>query len=358
MAKTSKKVKQAFVENFSRINNLVINGAMDYWQRRISLNLSGTVQNSNFLADRFFYQADIGGVNVDLAKVEENNRNWYKMTCNATLASGSSHLLWLNHKIEGNFMRQAFLDQKSMKLQFRVKSNVVGKQVGYFYYDNGSGTQRIKPFYFNVDQADTEEVKVVDFEWDANHRLDEGSGIEITFVAYAGGSRIGLSGTDWQDYTPTVLVEDDVNIMTTGNYIQITDIMVTEKLDSLPQEFSRAGRDIVEELQLCQRYFEKSYAMEDFPGAETTRGMYYYADSGVQDDKMSRRPIIFKVTKRSQPLVIVYPTNNGGIANNITGDGGNLVGAPSRWISVNGGSVGWIAGQYNIQFHITADAEL
>ena len=83
---------------------------------------------------------------------------------------------------------------------------------------------------------------------------------------------------------------------------------------------------------------------------------YAYSGSGEGMANLSRVPIHFKVSKREIPTVIVYSTQSNSSPNKALVNS-SIVDATSRWLSDNGGSVGFSAG-YNVQFHWTADAEL
>lgn len=72
-------------------------------------------------------------------------------------------------------------------------------------------------------------------------------------------------------------------------------------------------RPIGEELELCQRYYEKSYSIEDTPGSSTYDGIYNvsFSANGNSDSVVSIR---FKVEKRTSPTLTGY-TNSGTVGN-------------------------------------------
>jgi len=79
-------------------------------------------------------------------------------------------------------------------------------------------------------------------------------------------------------------------------------------------------RNVVEELMLCQRYFEKSYSVDVDPGTITDDGYVEFrqdrATSTTVVSKHRAADIPFVVTKRTTPAMIAY--------NNVNGDAGTI----------------------------------
>lgn len=70
-----------------------------------------------------------------------------------------------------------------------------------------------------------------------------------------------------------------------------------------------------EELAMCQRYFEKSYNMEDNPSAATGVGSTYNMLGGLLNG-VHQHTFYFKVSKRTSPSVVIY--DNVGNINKVT----------------------------------------
>jgi hypothetical protein len=93
----------------------------------------------------------------------------------------------------------------------------------------------------------------------------------------------------------------------TGN-VDVVRMMVNE---GPAADFETAGRDISDELRLCQRYYEKSYDLDVVPGTNLGAGYpmggHGWVVSGIASDDAiigSSRP--FLVPKRSTPIVTTY----------------------------------------------------
>jgi len=64
-------------------------------------------------------------------------------------------------------------------------------------------------------------------------------------------------------------------------------------------------RTFGEEVALCQRYYEKSYALGTDPGTATTVGVCYNRNAQSNNNDMFFS-VPFKVTKRATPTITLY----------------------------------------------------
>lgn len=112
---------------------------------------------------------------------------------------------------------------------------------------------------------------------------------------------------------------------------------------SVALDFNHASRNLVEELILCQRYFEKSEDINDSSAAAATK-LFKIAASNAEGDNDEA----FKVRKRVVPIVTIL----GGTSNISTGSITRVSEARFAW---NFNTPG---GNNNYEFHYRADAEL
>jgi hypothetical protein len=130
--------------------------------------------------------------------------------------------------------------------------------------------------------------------------------------------------TSWQKYTATVTFPSvSGKTIGAGSYLEVLilnpnnetyDIQIAQvqlEKGSVATDFE--VRPIGEELALCQRYYEKSYSIEDTPASSTYNGINNVSVSanGNSDSVVSIR---FKVEKRTSPTVTGY-TNAGTVGN-------------------------------------------
>ena len=69
-------------------------------------------------------------------------------------------------------------------------------------------------------------------------------------------------------------------------------------------------RSFQHELQICQRYFEKSYEIGTVPGTATTTGQQIGIGNDINDIAV---PGDFKEIKRAAPTMIMYNPNSGAV---------------------------------------------
>ena len=109
-------------------------------------------------------------------------------------------------------------------------------------------------------------------------------------------------------------------LATAGNYIEFTGVQLEKGTVATPFEF----RPYATELQLCQRYYEKSYDQGVNPGTATAVGVF----SGVAGNPSGLQGPIFKVPKRADPIgagVVYY--SKAGTVNTLTNWSNDLDGS-------------------------------
>ncbi len=128
------------------------------------------------------------------------------------------------------------------------------------------------------------------------------------------------------------------------------------KLERGPTGTAWQSRPGVQELILCQRYFQKSYNMDQAPGTAGVSGSLtmYIANAGTNSMRIATR---FPVWMRTPPALSIWSDSGaGGMVNR----GGSDVAASVIFIG-EGGMVAGAGGGNNasyIRYHFTADAEL
>jgi len=140
----------------------------------------------------------------------------------------------------------------------------------------------------------------------------------------------------------------------TSNDVDLAQVQVEAGSVATPFEFKSFGQ----ELAACQRYFEKSYNTADVPGvASLVPGFAYSTNNG---SVLTQTPgAVFKVTKRSNPTIVVY--------NGVTGASGKAYrtsDASSQTVTVSHvgqSAIGYLnvpSSENGYIYHYTADSEL
>jgi hypothetical protein len=342
------------------LKNKLINGGFDFWQRNTSF---AAIANNTYHTDRFHY-IKTGAMIQTIARstdVPSTSNSIYSLlstvtTIDATIAAGDYTGI-LQH-IEGNVLRS--FKSKKMVMTFWVKAFKTGTYC--ISIRNGTATRSLVLEY-TVNASNTWEKKTVRFTHDASGTwaYDTAIGMTVVFIQ-ASGSTFNTTANTWQNGQYFATANQVNGVDSVSNTFQLSDICLVEDNEGQTRvpNFMYAGRDYFEELQLCQRYYEKSYDLGIIPGTISTDGAFtaLASASGAVDDNVT-----FKIIKRIAPTssFILYSTATGA-ANTIRDDSGAVDRAQNvSNIGTTGAralnSVSFNAGGRH-SFHWTADAEL
>lgn len=257
------------IDNLDR--NYIINGNFDHWQRGTSSSAAGYV-----VADRW-YIANNGGT---ITTSRQTDATEYFLRC----VKGAATLIDIRQGVElpirGN--PGDFSIGSKFTICFDAKSAVGGESLtadAYFRAGVASGTAT------NISSAGS-----------------------ITLT------------TSWQRYmlTYTIDAAPGVNdpgiffvLRTAATQLDIKKVALYKGEFTTVPEFNRAGRNTIEELQLCQRYYQKSGTV---PGSEWIPGV---ATNAAIDNRYTGRLVVetdrayisetLKVQMRNNPTVTFYP---------------------------------------------------
>ena len=336
--------------------NMVINGAMNVSQRGVSFT---SVAATAYHLDRFQYNLN-GTVGASTVTQQADGPNGFKnslkidvTTADASLASGDR--LTLCYKFEGQDLqrvKKGTADAEKLILSFWVKATKTGTQiVELFDHDN---TRHCAKSY-TVSSGDTWEYKTVEYPADTTGALDDDNANSISiFFGLACGTDYtsGTLATTWAANTNANRFVGQVNNFdSTSNNFQITGV----QLECGDAATSFEYEIISETLQKCQRYYQKSYAIDTAPGTSVGTHLQSKVDSTTYN--------FFKIPPmvwfRAAPTVVLYST---------TGASGNM-----RNLSTSADVAAWAGGYaggilahntatvtsgQNLALHYTADAEL
>jgi hypothetical protein len=343
-----------------QLQNKLINGDFSYFQRNITF---ATVANNTYTADRWVYEK-VGSMVHTVARSTDvptaaSGLNSLLIDCttaSVSLAAGDN--IVMSQRIEGNLLRS--FKNKKMVMTFWVKATKTGTYCVSFR--NASKTRSIVKEY-TVNASNTWERKTIRFQHDPSGAwlYDTGLGMIVSFCLGAGSNFI-TSPDAWTggDYVATVSqVNACDNVI---NDFQISDVCLVEDNEGQTRDpdFAYAGRDYFEELQLCQRYFEKSYPLDAAPGSITEDGRILNVMDGTHN--FGTIPVAMSIQKRvsSSNVVIYNPVT--GATGSIRADAGNrtvfvasVIGTKYFSVIINNQST---SQSVFISLHYTADAEL
>jgi len=246
--------------------NLIINGAMEFNQRGSTLNLSASNQ---YLMDRFFAAktAVFTGTSTyarstNVPTVAESDWGFSSslLITNGTGASpGASDQYYIGYRMEGYDYSE--IHGKAIAVSFWVKSSVTGTFP--ISFGNAANTTNYVTSYV-INSANTWEKKTVKLNTTtaSTWGLGDGIGLQIFWSLSAGSSlqtsqnqwNVGGSqyysfsgATNWAGTTAATFQLTGVQLFEIGS--------VDDDVSNVP--FSRCGKNIANELQLCQRYCQK-----------------------------------------------------------------------------------------------------
>jgi len=282
--------------------NRVINGGMDYWQRNVTFN---NAADFVYLADRFQNRKSAGvtsTINVSRSTdVASDSSSEYSMLIDNTTASaalGVNDVYAIRHAIEGSYIQDLYSNEVTIK--FKVKANHTATY-GISLHNNTLFSGDTQYITYDISAVNTWETKTIKLDMsNQTYVSGNGVGLDIWFTMAAG-------TTSWQGGAIGNFVG------TAGNSIQIADVMVYDSSHG-DLEFQRAGQNIVDELALCRRYFEKSYNLNDEIGKNNTAfsGVYSVSESFTSGASINYT-IDFGEYKRNAPVISVYDPVSGSL---------------------------------------------
>lgn len=288
--------------------------------------------------------------------------NSLKLTCTAgATLNGTTDFIESVQWIEANlFTGSAFgtASAKSIYLGFWAKSSIAN-YTACFSLQNANGT-RSYIGNFTITAANTWQFFAFIIPGDTSGTwtlTGNGKGALLSF-AVASGTNFQTTAGAWTAGNLIASGSITNTFFATNATFQITGIDF--KVAATPSPFVR--RNFGDELRLCLRLYEKSYALGIVPGTATIGNeVLEYGSLGTGTWTTIGGTINYKASKRSVPTVITYSCTTG--ATGKASDATNSVDLATSVFSPNSGpdrfvwSVAMTAGaNKNIQFHWSADS--
>jgi len=306
--------------------NLIINGDFEIAQRGTSF----ISASPNYTLDRWAYGKN-GTMAQDVtqdsdvptgAQARRYIPNSVLFDCTTAQPSiGAGDYSFTFQKIEGyNFQAIA---QKTFTLSFWVKATKTGT---YCISLRNSGFDRSYVAEYTVNSIDAWEFKTITVAPSPSTgtwNYTNGAGISVEFII-AAGSNFHTTPNAWQ--TGSFLsTSNQVNgVASVSDQFRLAGVQV--EAGSVATEFEK--RNIQQEIELCQRYYEKSYDLTINPGSAVSEGIVYLR---VGDPASGIMTIYskYQTPKRALPIITLYDTagNPGKIG--YSGVGNNQVGIVS-----------------------------
>jgi len=290
------------------LKNRIINGDMVVDQRNNGASVTPT--NTQYTLDRWTFslaqsskltcQQNAGSVTPPAGFT-----NYLGITSTSAYTVGSGENFNLVQRIEGfNTADLAWgtANARTVTLSFWVRSSLTGTFGGVL---QNSANNRSYPFTYTISAANTWEYKTITVAGDTTGTwvTNNGIGIAIWFGLGVGSTLSGTAGA-WAGsgfYSATGAVSV---VGTNGATFYITGVQLERNTTATPFEWL----PISTELNLCKRYYEKSYDYSVVPGTTTNVGRWNAGgtDTGRTTGRISGGHIVFQVEKRAIPTVTSY----------------------------------------------------
>jgi hypothetical protein len=291
------------ISNIGPMNNVIINGDMGIWQRGTSFTSPATNAKT---ADRWKVEYS-GPVRVNAIRSTTvptlaqsghlSNYSFYTIITTPDAAIAAGDYLAYTYIVEGYDVHP--LMGHNITLSFWVKALAEGTYCVSFR-NSGSDRSYVVDYTLASDVWTKVTMTVPMTETGGTWDYTNGLGLVIWFTA-ASGSTYQTAPDTW----------------TTGNYIASTNI--TNNIDTTSDHFRLAqvklergtvatpytSRPFEEELALCQRYYEKSYAFDEAVGSAGDGYIHLECPAAYTTRAVTYGGAHFKVEKRSIPTVVV-----------------------------------------------------
>lgn len=280
----------------SNIQNYIINGNFDFWQRGITSTITTNVTDR--IADRMGYNFNLAASkNITISRSTDiptfaqsgfNSVYSYLVTNTTAIASLSTTEAYqpASYRMEG--VDLVNIHKKPITVSFWFKASIAGT---YSFSVRNNASDRSYVTTFSVSSANTWEKKTINITMDQSGTwlLDTGIGAFIDIGCLTGSTYQTSTLGSWQSGIFLTASTSTNWIATAGATIQVSQFQINEGPVVAP--FSLYGKTIDEEIIACQRYYE-------------VNTVHSCMVTSVAGDGVSNS-IEFKTNKRANPTVTV-----------------------------------------------------
>lgn len=327
-------------QNQATLENLIINGNMDFFQRATSFHLASATNGTGYTADR--WKTVVGGSTSKTLTVQQGssppnptggfyskNTLVYDYTGPSSATLSTDFVSPYTYVVEGYDFQQMF--NQTVTLGFWFNSSATGSRSVAF--TNVSTVPLTTPSMtfnyvttFNVTTANTWQYITIPVNFNSGSpsswNFTNGAGMAIWIDTVAGINFSTTSLNTWNSGTAIAYTSSPNNTFTNGYSSAISQVSLVVGSTGLSSlGFSRAGTTIQEELAMCQRYYEKSYELTTVPLTSTNIGAYYTGVGVTFGANQGYLSMPYKVPKRTAATPIAYSDVPSPSANTVNASG-------------------------------------
>ena len=286
--------------------NHIINGDFTIWQRRTSLSTSA----DSYVADRFGYFTS--GTTMQITReIDHPTGGAYSLkherTGGALGAPSASARNYVGYRMEG--FDVVPLVGKKVAINFWAKSNKTGT---FCVAIRNPQSNRSFVHEYTINVADTWEQKEILLTMeDTIWAQSNGADFELRWALYVGSTHQTGTTDDWVTGNFTATSNQTQIGEDSGDYLQLSKVQMV--LGTFSPEFRTAGLNWAQELEMCERYYQKSYRYDDQPGGAQGLGSsmnFYHTDNRFFLD------VDYRKRMRAQPTIAIF--DNDGDSNAVT----------------------------------------
>lgn len=317
--------------------NILINGNMDLWQR----GTTSTVANAStaYVADRWYAKNSLGtsGVitNSQVAGVSVGAQFGNSVKITTAPTAGQTNGTELYQVIDNENTLLLLNKSLSFSAQIKALGNVTSVGLQFFY-----ATTEVKPTTLTLGSEQT---------------------VTVNSSTFTLGSLLAQSVGTTPTSTGVVAVRIRILGVSTGNTYDLNNGFVVEQgivnVGTTAATFERAGRNFADEVLMCQRYYEKSFDLNQAPTNVQT-GAFLSIGSATSGGIIMTVP--FKAVKRTAASITFINPTLGGSSWETSTDSASITAALSAnsLYSMTIGTSGTPAAGTAYKIQWTADADI
>lgn len=328
-----------------KFTNLLINSNFNFWQRGTSVTVANTA--TTYLADRWYVRNALGTNGVITYSRENAGLIGSAFGARVQITTAPTAA-----QANGTELIQVLENQNTLQM--------LGKAISFGCNIKALGNVTQVGIQLMYATSETKPILVLGVEQIVN--VNTANFVLGQILAQNVGSLPTNSGV--------VGVRIRIMTVSSGNTYDLSNGFIVEQaqmnIGFAVASYQMAGRNIQEELAMCQRYYEKSYSVDTSPGTFPTyvaskNGRLTQAIGSGNDWGIGE--VRYRVQKRSSPTITIYNPENGGIGSIRNTDAAadystsvSVVSDSGFAIARSGGSVGAL-GNF-VAGHWTADSEI
>ena len=291
---------------YTGFKNRLINSAMVIDQRNAGAATANTINGYTLdrwrvfqsVAGKFTVQQNAGSVTPPAGF-----NNYLGVTSVSAYSVGSGDYYLVDQPIEGfnvADLNWGAATAQTVTVSFWVRSSLTGT---FGASISNESFNRTYPFTYTISSANTWEQKSVTIVGDTAGSWNKTNsiGMQLRFVLGCGSSRLSSSINQWNNAGFDGPTGSTSVVGTNGATFYITGVQLEKGSTATSFDYRPYGT----ELQLCQRYYEKTYDITTAAGSNTDTGRMNYSASSDGNGNFIT-DINFKVSKRAAPTLTAY----------------------------------------------------